>query len=57
MKEQQEKYNLPTGWKVVKLIDLDNLPDPDVLIDDIIENIESALANFRTIQGLVELEP
>lgn len=29
--------------------DLDNLPVPDVLAEYIIENIESALENFREI--------
>lgn len=47
----RDKTNLDIFWlKDDNLIDLDNLPDPEVLIDDIIENIESALANFRTIK-------
>jgi type I restriction enzyme M protein len=32
------------------LIDLDNLPDAETLIDSIIENVESALNNFKTIK-------
>jgi len=48
---ERDKTNLDIFWlKDDNLIDLDNLPDPEVLIDDIIENIESALANFRTIK-------
>jgi type I restriction enzyme M protein len=29
--------------------DLDNLPDPDVLAEEIAENLESALGSFRAI--------
>ncbi|MBB4801685.1 N-6 DNA methylase [Flavobacterium aquidurense] len=48
---ERDKTNLDIFWlKDDNLIDLDNLPDPEVMIDDIIENIESALANFRTIK-------
>ncbi|MBU8882221.1 type I restriction-modification system subunit M [Kaistella sp. DKR-2] len=48
---ERDKTNLDILWlKDDNLIDLDNLPDPEVLIDDIIENIESALVNFRTIR-------
>jgi type I restriction enzyme M protein len=31
------------------LADLDNLPDPDVLAENIIENLEAGLASFREI--------
>lgn len=31
------------------LADLDNLPDPDLLASDIIENLESAVASFKEI--------
>lgn len=48
---ERDKTNLDIFWlKDVNLIDLDNLPDPELLIDDIIENIESALASFKTIK-------
>ena len=48
---ERDKTNLDIFWlKGDNVVDLDNLPDPEVLIDDIIENIESALANFRTIR-------
>ncbi|KAB1231420.1 class I SAM-dependent DNA methyltransferase [Chryseobacterium viscerum] len=47
----RDKTNFDVFWlKDENTIDLDNLPDPELLIDDIIENIESALANFRTIK-------
>jgi len=47
----RDKTNLDIFWiKDENLIDIDNLPDPEILIDDIIENIESALVNFRTIK-------
>ena len=32
------------------LADLDNLPDPDVLADDIIENLQSALESFQELK-------
>lgn len=48
---ERDKTSLDIFWlKDDNLIDLENLPEPDALIDDIIENIESALANFRTIK-------
>ena len=31
------------------LADLDNLPDPDVLAEEIAENLESALASFQQV--------
>jgi len=41
------------------LTDLDNLPDPDVLAGEIIENIESGLESFKdlmeTINGTSEV--
>ena len=33
------------------LTDLDNLPDPDVLALEIVENMEAALASFRQVEG------
>lgn len=48
---ERDKTNLDIFWlKDNNLIDLENLPDPEVLIDDIIENIESTLSNFRAIK-------
>jgi type I restriction enzyme M protein len=31
------------------LADLDNLPDPDILAGEIVENLEAGLENFREI--------
>jgi type I restriction enzyme M protein len=48
----RDKTSLDITWlKDKSLADLDNLPDPDVLAQDIIENIESALAGFREIMA------
>jgi hypothetical protein len=47
----RDKTNLDIFWlRDDSLIDLDNLPEPDVLLDEIIENIESALVSFKTIR-------
>lgn len=50
----RDKTNLDIFWlKDESLGDLDNLPDPDVLALEIIENIESGLASFKEIvEGL-----
>ncbi len=46
----RDKTSLDIFWlKDDSLADLDNLPDPDVLALDIIENIEAALASFKSI--------
>ena len=36
------------------LADLDNLPDPDVLAKEIIENIEAGLENFKEIYNVLK---
>jgi type I restriction enzyme M protein len=47
----RDKTNLDIFWlKDDSLIDLDNLPEPEVLLTEIIDNIESALENFKTIR-------
>jgi type I restriction enzyme M protein len=33
------------------LADLDNLPEPDVLADEIVENLESGLDGFSHLSG------
>jgi type I restriction enzyme M protein len=38
-----------TWLKDKSLADLDNLPDPDELAEDIVENLEAGLENFKTI--------
>ena len=53
-------HELPGGWVWTKLgeiswvkdeslADLDNLPDLDVLANEIIENVEAGLLDFREI--------
>jgi len=50
----RDKTNLDIFWlKDDSLTDLDNLPDPDVLANEIIENIEAGLENFREIQETI----
>jgi type I restriction enzyme M protein len=38
-----------TWLKDKSLADLDNLPDPNVLAEEIAENLESALGSFQAI--------
>jgi type I restriction enzyme M protein len=44
----RDKTSLDLFWlKDDSLTDLDNLPDPDILAEEIIDNIEAGLASFR----------
>jgi len=46
----RDKTNLDVFWlKDKSLADLDNLPDPDILANEIIENIEAGLESFKEI--------
>ena len=46
----RDKTNLDIFWvKDKSLADLDNLPDPDILALEIIDNLESGLSSFREI--------
>lgn len=48
---KRDKTSLDIFWiKDKSLSDLDNLPDPDVLADDIIENLQSALESFKELK-------
>ena len=48
---KRDKKNLDIFWIKDKLLaDLDNLPSPDVLADDIIENLQSALESFQELK-------
>jgi type I restriction enzyme M protein len=48
----RDKTSLDIFWlKDKSLTDLDNLPDPDVLALEIMENLEAGLESFRTILG------
>ncbi|MBN2279571.1 MAG: SAM-dependent DNA methyltransferase [Candidatus Marinimicrobia bacterium] len=50
----RDKTNLDIFWlKDKSLADLDNLPDPDILANEIIENIESGLESFREIMDVL----
>jgi len=50
----RDKTSLDIFWlKDKSLTDLDNLPDPDILANEIIENIESELASFREIMETI----
>ena len=52
----RDKTNLDIFWlKDDSLEDTGNLPSPDVLAADIVENLGAALDQFRVIQE--ELEP
>ncbi len=49
---KRDKTSLDIFWiKDHSLADLDNLPDPDELAADIIENLQSALASFQELMG------
>ena len=49
---ERDKISLDIFWiKDKSLADLDNLPKPDVLADDIIENLQSALENFDNLKS------
>jgi type I restriction enzyme M protein len=46
----RDKTNLDIFWlKDKSLTDLENLPDPDILVNEIIENLEASLASFKEI--------
>jgi type I restriction enzyme M protein len=46
----RDKTSLDITWlKDKSLADLDNLPDPDVLAEDIVENLEAGLESFKEI--------
>ncbi|MGK7930791.1 MAG: N-6 DNA methylase [Microcystaceae cyanobacterium] len=51
----RDKTSLDIFWlKDKSLTDLDNLPAPDVLALEIMENLEAGLESFRTIVGSLE---
>ena len=53
----RDKTNLDIFWiKDKSLMDLENLPDPDILAREIIENIESGLNSFREIMETISEE-
>ncbi len=51
----RDKTSLDIFWiKDESLTDLDNLPDPDILATEIIENLESALASLKALSNELE---
>lgn len=52
----RDKTSLDIFWlKDKSLTDLDNLPDPEILASEIIENLEAALANFRNVSASLKI--
>ncbi len=50
----RDKTNLDILWlRDESLADFDNLPDPDIIANDIIENIEASLESFREIMAVL----
>ena len=48
----RDKTSLDIFWlKDKSLADLNNLPEPDELAADIIENLQSALESFQELMG------
>jgi len=48
---QRDKVNLDIFWlRDESLEDMENLPDPEVLASEIVDNLESALEQFRSIE-------
>ena len=49
---QRDKASLDLFWlKDASMTDLDNLPEPDVLAAEIVENLRSALGSFEAVSG------
>ncbi|WP_316898183.1 class I SAM-dependent DNA methyltransferase [Pseudodesulfovibrio indicus] len=49
---ERDKINLDIFWlKDESLEDLDNLPSPDVIAAEIVENLEAALEQFKAVAG------
>jgi len=54
---ERDKTSLDIFWiKDKSLTDLDNLPDPDILANEIIENIESGLISFKEIMDTINYD-
>jgi type I restriction enzyme M protein len=51
----RDKTSLDVVWlKDKSLTDLDNLPEPDELAEEIIENLEAGLSSFRQVLGTLQ---
>ena len=54
----RDKTSLDIFWlKDKSLTDLDNLPEPNELAAEIIENLEAGLSSFREVLGVLERSP
>lgn len=52
---KRDKLNLDIFWlKDDSLEDVDDLPEPDVLSAEIVENLEAALEQFRSVSQELE---
>jgi type I restriction enzyme M protein len=52
---KRDKTSLDITWlKDKSLADLDNLPEPDVLTQEIVENLEAGLESFREIYNVLK---
>lgn len=48
---ERDKTNLDIFWlKDESLTDLDNLPEPEIIAAEIVENLEAALESFKSVQ-------
>jgi len=51
----RDKTSLDITWiKDKSLTDLDNLPDPDILAGEIIENLEAGIESFKEIYAALK---
>lgn len=52
---ERDKTNLDIFWiRDESLADLDNLPDPDTIAEEIVENLEASLESFRSLLEQLE---
>ncbi len=55
---KRDKLNLDIFWlKDDSLEDIDNLPSPDILSAEIVENLEAALEQFRSVAQELDSDP
>jgi type I restriction enzyme M protein len=55
---RRDKLNLDIFWlRDDSLEDIDSLPEPDVLSAEIVENLEAALEQFRSVSQELAGEP
>lgn len=53
---------VPRGWNFCQMLrdqslgDLDNLPEPDEIAEEIIENLEAGLESFRGVLSELQTE-